>query len=205
MLLKMSHSWFAIILVIVILVILIAVSFLASLGGGQLNDLSLHPILVEMDRLWQAQAFWTRAFSVETEVSYECSNSTSRSLFRNGKALGENLGKIYGKEDGKKYACLLKEHNEITTELLELSRCKRHTEEVVKRWFKNGDEISYFLSKVNPRICFHTMRDLMKAYLESMLETIHRLLNTECSEASASFESAKRQAGEVAAYIIHHT
>lgn len=132
-----------------------------------------------MRKLWEDHITWTRLAIVSFTHDLPDLPATQARLLRNQEDIGNAVKPYYGRAAGNQLTALLKEHIVGAVALLKAAKSgdqaliKQRTDE----WYANGNEISDFLHKANPRIWSQkAMRRMMKGHLDQTLsEAVNRL------------------------------
>lgn len=109
-------------------------------------------VLNTFRKLWFEHVLWTRAFIVSSTPNRPDLDAVTNRLLRNPVDFADALKKYYGDKKAKTFEKLLTEHIEIAGQLLNAHKLKdgKKIEKERKKWYNNADEISHFLSCINP-------------------------------------------------------
>lgn len=108
-------------------------------------------LLNRIRQLWEQHVYWTRFFIISTAADLGDLEPVTNRLLQNPKDFAHLLTPIYGQKIADQFQQLFTEHLLIASDLIngaknrdfEKANCAR------KKWYKNADEISSFLSSVN--------------------------------------------------------
>ena len=106
----------------------------------------------DMRKLWVDHVVWTR--NVELCIIDDLGGKTQvvDRLMKNQDQIGNAMKTYYGEIAGKQLTDLLRTHISIAAEFLQNTKKgdQKASDESNKKWYKNAEEISEFLSKANP-------------------------------------------------------
>ncbi len=103
-------------------------------------------------QLWSEHVMWTRAFIVSSTPNRPDLDAVTNRLLRNPSDFAKALRKYYSEKKASTFEKLLTEHIEIAGQLLNAHKLKdsKKIEKERRKWYNNADEISCFLSSINP-------------------------------------------------------
>ncbi|WP_203249205.1 hypothetical protein [Sporosarcina beigongshangi] len=131
-----------------------------------------------MRRLWGEHITWTRATVSSLVFSLPDVSFVMARLLRSAMDLGGTLRPFYGEEVAKRYSQLLTRYITLVGDFINATLVGNveKAEVIEKNWFRNGTEITLFLSNINPYLTaveFQEMFDeqlmLIKQGMMSML------------------------------------
>ncbi|MFJ7950192.1 hypothetical protein ACIQZG_01560 [Lysinibacillus sp. NPDC096418] len=102
--------------------------------------------------LWMEHVNWTRMTIISIVFGLPDLPFVQERLLRNATDLGNCLRPFYGDQIADRYAELIKEHLVLAAELV-TAAVKGDAETAAlkeKEWYRNADDISVFLSSINP-------------------------------------------------------
>jgi hypothetical protein len=134
----------------------------------------------KMRELWTDHGVWTHEYIVAVANNAPYITQVTDRLLQNQVDIGDAVAGFYGKSAGEKLTALLKEHILIAVDVVAAARDgnDKKLKDADKRWHKNADDISAFLSKANPA--------WPKA---DMLKTINEHLSLTTKEAVARLKA----------------
>ena len=169
----------------------VAVLALAGAGAGRASTAREHAGAVPvhtgkaiqfhdgMRKLWEDHITWTRLAIVSFAGGLPDFDPTAARLLRNQTDIGNAIKPYYGRKAGEQLTALLKEHIGGAVELLKTAKAGDDAAFAAAKdaWYRNGREISRFLSSANPRFLpFARINSLMRGHLDdTLLEASHRL------------------------------
>ena len=120
--------------------------------GGSKAEIDLRNVLLI---LWEQHIVWTRFTIISIIKNLVDIDITSKSLIQNPIDFKSVLKPYYGDKIATEFSNLLKNHLIITIELVKAMKANKEEEceKAEKRWYSNADEISIFLSSINPHWC----------------------------------------------------
>ncbi len=135
---------------------------------------------ISMNRLlWMEHVNWTRMAITSIVFNLPDVQFVEARLLRNATDLGNCLRPFYGDQIADRYASLIHDHLLIAAQLVSAA-AKSDTATAAakeKAWYQNADEISLFLSRINPYLSeaevkkmFYTHLDLTKQEAVTMIQ-----------------------------------
>lgn len=120
-----------------------------------------------MRKLWEDHITWTRNVICCLVDGLPGSDQAVKRLLQNQDDIGNALKPIYGDEAGNKLTALLHDHITISADVVKAAKAndKPKLDEANKKWTANADEISVFLSQVNPNWKLDDMKKMMHDHL----------------------------------------
>jgi hypothetical protein len=151
---------------------------------------SANELRTNLRTLWEDHAMYTRNVILNIIDDLPGTNEAVARLLRNQDDIGNAIKPVYGEAAGKQLTELLREHIVIAADLLKAAKVNNQTgfNSANSKWFKNADDISIFLSSVNPK----------NWPVEDMKKMMHEHLNLTTQEAVARIK--KDYTGDIEAY-----
>jgi len=117
------------------------------------NNLSTKINLINLFReLWVEHVMWTRSFIISTVSELDDIDYVTHRLLRNPTDFANVFRLYYGDEIAKEFERLFTEHLTIAASLV--THAKAGDTEAANKdrveWYRNADEISSFLARINP-------------------------------------------------------
>lgn len=112
--------------------------------------------MVELDQkirtLWEQHVFWTRLTINSIAGRLPDEKLTTERLLRNPKDFAVLLEPLYGAAAAARFSQLFTDHLVIAAQLVNALQAGNSAEadQLNKRWHENADELSLFLSQINP-------------------------------------------------------
>jgi hypothetical protein len=131
-----------------------------------------------MRQLWEDHVTWTRNVILCLTDDLPGTQQAVKRLLKNQDDIGNAIIPFYGQAAGKKLTELLYDHINIAAEVVLAAKAGDNQKlgDANKRWFKNADEISEFLSKANPNWALADMKKMMHDHLQLTTdEAVYRL------------------------------
>lgn len=123
---------------------------------------------LSMNRLlWMEHVNWTRMTITSIIFNLPDLSFVQERLLRNATDLGNCLRPFYGDEKANRYAHLIHDHLVIAAELV-TAAVKGDTQTAAtkeKEWYQNADEISTFLSSINPYLHYSAIQKMFYSHL----------------------------------------
>ena len=114
-----------------------------------------------MRKLWEDHITWTRLAIVSFAGELPDFDQTAARLLRNQEDIGNAIKPYYGRRAGNRLTALLKQHIGGAVELLQAAKAGDDARFAAAKeaWYRNGRQISRFLSNANPRFLPFTAAD----------------------------------------------
>ncbi|MGN0614327.1 MAG: acetylglutamate kinase [Porcipelethomonas sp.] len=125
----------------------------------------------EMRKLWSQHVYWTRMFIISTVEKLNDLSFVTDRLLENPSDFSMALKMFYDAKTADRFGKLLTDHLKTGGDLVSaLNMRKTEKADALRdQWYMNADEISCFLSSVNPNWCEKNWKDMMHRHL-SMTE-----------------------------------
>lgn len=132
------------------------------------------PAQPTLQDLWQATTAWTREYLVDVCADLPNTKQSKKALLIHQAELGDALDPYYGNKVSQEFRKLLHEQGMLTIDLIDATKKddQKKIKETELAWKKNACALSGFLSKSNPYITFHVLRDMLYDYLAMLLRMI---------------------------------
>lgn len=141
------------------------------------NQISL---ITTFRKLWEQHIMWTRSFIISTAAELGDLEYVTQRLLRNPTDFANVLRNYYGADKAKRFENLLRDHLLIAASLVNNAKSgnKDGVAEDRKKWYKNADEITIFLSEINTYWSMRKFRTLLYSHLKMTEdEAVFRLNN----------------------------
>ncbi len=121
-----------------------------------------------MRKLWVNHIVWTRNVILCIVDDLPGKDQALNRLMKNQIEIGNIIKPYYGEEAGKKLTELLFEHINIASDVVKEAKIGNTNmlDDVNTHWYKNADEISEFLGKINPNWVLTDIKAMLKKHLE---------------------------------------
>lgn len=149
-----------------------------------------------MRNLWVQHVMWTRSFIISTAASLEDLQAVTKRLLRNPTDFAIALSLFYPEEIAKKFEALLREHLLIGAKLVNHAK-EGNTEEVRKdeiEWYRNADEIAFFLASINPYWNAFEWRTMLYKHLRMTEREAVERLNKRFENDIAEYDLIEQEA-----------
>lgn len=144
-------------------------------------------------KLWIDHVSWTRSLIISDLSSLEDKNLVLERLLKNQDDIGNSLKQYYGEENGNKLALLLREHINLATQVTAAAK-NGNTEDLEKYnklWHENADNISSFLSSLNPNYSAKTLNDMLYKHLQFVTDQVVARLNRDWKADIESYDKGE--------------
>jgi hypothetical protein len=153
-----------------------AIAIAAFTGTARADQKPSTPgeLRMEMRRVWDDQAIYTRNFIVSTLAMQEDQGPVTQYLIDHQDVIAAAIEPFYGKEASERLAVLLREHVILTADLVrtisegDIERIPR----LRAYWFDNVEQIATYLSTLNPRWNKRQLEDSFTRYLDLTMDEI---------------------------------
>ena len=144
-------------------------------------------------KLWIDHVSWTRSLIISDLSSLEDKNLVLERLLKNQDDIGNSLKQYYGEENGNKLALLLREHINLATQVTAAAKNgnKEDLEKYNKLWHENADNISSFLSSLNPNYSAKTLNDMLYKHLQFVTDQVVARLNRDWKADIESYDKGE--------------
>ncbi|KZE39441.1 acetylglutamate kinase [Bhargavaea cecembensis] len=117
--------------------------------------------------LWEQHIAWTRMTIISLVFDLPDTEFVITRLLRNAEDMGNALRPYYGDRNADRYAELIKEHLTIAASLVKAAKAgeTEKAEQIERDWYRNADEITDFLSSLNPYIDKEELRKMLYEHL----------------------------------------
>jgi hypothetical protein len=129
---------------------------------------------MEMRRVWDDQAIFTRNFIVSTLAMQEDQGPVTQYLIEHQDVIAAAIEPFYGKEASQRLGLLLREHVVLTADLVR-TISEGDVERVPRLrayWVDNVQQIASYLATLNPRWNRRQLEDSLEQYLELTMDEI---------------------------------
>lgn len=146
--------------------------------------------------LWMEHVNWTRMTIMGIVFNLPDLPFVQERLLRNATDLGNCLRPFYGNQVADYYAQLIKEHLTIAAELV-TAATKGDTvtaEQKEKAWYENADQITVFLSSINPYINKQELQKMFYSHLSLTKEEAVNMIQKNYKEDIEVFDNIEAEA-----------
>lgn len=136
-------------------------------GTGDLISAESAKLKADMRVLWEQHIAWTRMTIISLVFDLPDTEFTITRLLRNAEDMGKALRPYYGNRNADRYAALIKEHLTIAADLVKAAKAgeSEKADQIERDWYRNADEITDFLSNLNPYIDREDLRKMFYVHL----------------------------------------
>jgi len=132
------------------------------------QDLALHDT---MRHLWMDHVVWSRNVTMGVFSDLKGVGDYEARLAMNTYDLTALLTPYFGKVNAATFEGLFMQHVTIASEVFQAYKEGNETfRDVSYRWYQNADEISAFLTKINPAWDYEEMRTYWKMHLDMVID-----------------------------------
>lgn len=153
-----------------------AIALVASIRGANADPKPPTPgeLRMEMRRVWDDQAIFTRNFIVSTLAMQEDQGPVTQYLIEHQDVIAAAIEPFYGADASKQLGVLLREHVILTADLVR-TISEGDVERVPRLrayWFENVQQIASYLATLNPRWNEAQLEDSFERYLDLTMDEI---------------------------------
>lgn len=118
--------------------------------------------------LWEQHIAWTRMTIISLVFNLPDLKFVVARLLQNATHMGNSIRPYYGDMLAEQYSALIKEHLLIAADLVKAALAKNAqlTAETEQKWYKNADDISVFLSSINPYLSLEEVKKMFYEHLD---------------------------------------
>ena len=151
-----------------------------------------------MYRLWQFHTDLTREVILSVKYSTENLQYCYNKLVAIEEDLGHNLAKFYGKSAGEKYTELLKSHVDSEATIIDRIYNNRGALKSIGQAKHNIKEIAKLLSRLNPKINYCKVKELLFDHLDCTIDEIVKVNKGQLDDSTKCSKIAEK----IATYIL---
>lgn len=156
-----------------------------------------------MRNLWEQHIFWTYNYISSTVQNLPDAKYIGQRLLRNPDDFEKVLVQFYSKNISSLFASLLREHLMLAQDMLKASISDNffETEKFRRQWYQNAENISIFLSEINPYWKRETWRNMLFEHLKLVEKMVDASLSENHKEKVFMFDDMEKQALAMADYM----
>jgi hypothetical protein len=166
---------------------------------------SAYELSNKIRELWEQHTVWTRStiYSLVFELP-DLAFVTDR-LLQNPDDFGNLFSEYYGDRIGIQLRDLLRDHLVIAADLVKASKAgdTKAAAEIERKWYANGDEITAFLSSINPYWSEDEWKSMFRTHLGLVKAEAVNLLTKNYEDESSVYDELERQALDMADLMLH--
>ncbi|WP_173917607.1 LysM domain-containing protein [Halobacillus sp. Marseille-Q1614] len=149
-----------------------------------------------MRSLWEEHVAWTRMAIISLIFNLPDVNEVLTRLLRNATDMGDLLKPLYGNQLGDRFAELIKEHLLIAADFVKaaLAGDQQAASEAETKWYANADEVSAFLSEINPFLSEKEFKQMFSTHLELTKTEAVLMINKEYQKDIEIYDEIEEQA-----------
>lgn len=149
-----------------------------------------------MRKLWEEHVMWTRLYIVSATSDLADKEQTANRLMQNQTEIGDAVKPFYGDDAGAKLTTLLKEHIQISTQIVDaaMKGDDKAKADAVKKWQANADDIATFLNQANPKNWpLDQMKQHMRDHLDKTTAELTARLKKDWDDDVAAYDAVEQQ------------
>lgn len=150
--------------------------------------------------LWEQHVVWTRLTIISMVFDLPDKDVVTNRLLRNPNDFELALKPFYGSKTASSFANLLKNHLIIASQLVKAAKAgdNKAATDAEKRWYTNANEISAFLSSINPYWSQEDWREMLYEHLKLTKSEAVGMLRNNYSDGISIFDNIEKQALKMA-------
>ncbi|HBL84974.1 MAG: acetylglutamate kinase [Clostridiales bacterium GWF2_38_85] len=154
-------------------------------------------------QLWEQHVMWTRSFIISTASDLGDLQVVTERLLKNPGDFATVLQRFYGLEKAKGFETLFTDHLVIAADLVNHAKTGDQAAVDADRvlWYKNADDISEYLSKINPNWSKKEWQKMFYSHLKMTENEAAKRLTGKFAEDIAEYEMIENEALTMADYI----
>ena len=155
-------------------------------------------------KLWMQHVYWTRMVIISMVSGLGDAEEASARLLQNPKDFAELLAPYYGKRTALQFQRLFSEHLLIAADLVSAAKAgdTQKAESARKKWYRNADEIAWFLSGINPHWNREKWRQMLYSHLAMTEKEAVLRLGEDYAADIKNFEEIEKEALDMADYML---
>lgn len=160
-------------------------------------------LMNKMRMLWEQHIQWTRAFIISTAANLGDLEAVTKRLLENPADFAETLKPFYGCKISDEFKKLFTQHLLIAADLVNALKAnnKGKADAARKKWYANADDISVFLSKINPNWNKAKWRTLLGSHLQMTEKEAILRLRGNYAEDIKIYDDIEQEALKMADYM----
>jgi hypothetical protein len=149
-----------------------------------------------MRLLWEQHIAWTRMAIISIIFHLPDADVVVARLLRNAPDMGNALKPFYGGNIAAQYSSLIKDHLAIAAELVKSAKAgdQKAAAAAERRWYSNADEISEFLSRINPYLSKESFRKMFYDHLALTKSEAVAMLNKDYKSSIGWYDNIEKEA-----------
>ncbi len=146
--------------------------------------------------LWMEHVNWTRMTIISIVFNLPDLPFVQKRLLQNATDLGNSIRPFYGNQIADHYAELINEHLTIAAELVTaaVKGDAKTAEAKEKEWYRNGDDIVLFLTKINPYLSKEAIQKMFYLHLALTKEEAVTMIKKDYQASIAVFDKIVAEA-----------
>jgi hypothetical protein len=158
-----------------------------------------------MRLVWEQHVYWTRMTINSIAFNLPDVDAVTARLLRNATDMGNLLKPFYGNRIAARFSNLIREHLIIAAELVKAAKAgnQKAAADAERRWYKNGEEISEFLSRINPFISEEEFENMFFEHLALTTKEAVSILQRNFQSSIAVFDKIEAEAIQMADFITN--
>ncbi len=153
--------------------------------------------------LWTERLVWVRQLILSIMLNLRDVNFVAQRVQRNDVELGQILESVYGVEAGREFERLLGEYIRILSEVASTIKAGGKTDILEQRWREFIEEISDFLSQLNPYWQKSAVESLISDERDLEFNFASELKKEQYEQAISNFDVAYDKARQAARLMIY--
>jgi hypothetical protein len=153
-----------------------------------------------MRLVWEQHVYWTRMTINSIAFDLPDVDAVTARLLRNATDMGNLLKPFYGNGIAAKFSNLIRDHLVIAAELVKAAKAgdQKAAADAERRWYENGEEISEFLSRINPFISEEEFEEMFFEHLALTKQEAVLILQKNFQSSIAVFDKIEAEALQMA-------
>jgi len=146
--------------------------------------------------LWEQHVMWTRSFIISTAADLPDLQAVTQRLLRNPTDFATALSQFYPESITNQFESLFRNHLLIAAKLVKHAK-EGNMHEAIKdqqEWYRNADEIAYFLARINPYWNAYDWQKMLYMHLAMTQREAVERLNGRFENDIAEFDNIQQQA-----------
>ncbi|MDD2376392.1 MAG: hypothetical protein PHD15_03845 [Clostridia bacterium] len=149
----------------------------------------------DLRKLWEEHIIWTKLVIMSIASGSPDIQLVSQRLLRNANDFEKLFIPLYGPTASEKFRELLKQHLLIAADLVNAAKKKDNASVnlIEGKWYKNADEITDFLSRINPYWNKNDVKKMMYEHLVLTKSEAVSILTNKYEDSISLFDKIEEQ------------
>ena len=160
-------------------------------------------LLSDMRVAWEQHVYWTRMLLLSISEMLKDQHDVTARLLKNPSDIAKIFALYYSPSAAKTVEILLAEHLQLGAELITALRDNDSTQSdsLMRQWYINADQMSEFLSSINPYYNHDNVRKMLYTHLDLTTQEVSSRLAGKYPDDIDFFDKVEQKALEMADFF----